>query len=664
MSKMNSNTENGSESITISQEEVNNSNLYLDEKDSKGVPLLRRIEKYPDFPEDEFIPIEYCDSNGNRISDNYLINKNGQIKTLKTKKFLKFHKNKKGYPTVGIDLDNGSRTSLQIHRLVAFTFLMNPNRTVYNIVNHKNHDREDFRLKNLEFTTPADNSNMSNGNSLGRSDNSLINYIATDPESGKEVFKINIKDAKGFDIRVVRSSISGKFKYKGYIWKQDKSSVKDARNKMINLIGFSGNMKDYMWEKHWKYDDIYVCKEGYIRKGNRLVGGLDDKNYIVISSLKVNGKRIYTRAHRVLMEQWIGRDLGKDEVIDHIDGCPYNNNISNLRLTNAKGNINNPVTVNNRTRKLVLVDRFGDVILYGNSKKICEFVYDDENKLSCCDLVKSFLIGKERKYFCVDPMDSNSLLDKLKRIIYVVSSDTNIVVDSFSGIYRLYSSKKYPFTQSNVYKYLNSNIDNNGYYIICGNSSINILLKSGHLTALNYEPNKEINLLDCTVKSYEIINTEEDSVYNVNSRRRSVSRYDLYGNLVKTYSNICSIERDEEFIENNTTIYNVLSGKRFMSLGYLWCEVGNEEKIENDLKYIYYKFDNNGNVVDAAISKHKIQRCDNKCGFHNYNRYFNTGVPAPDGYYYQQGDPGNMLKDPENTDLVKKREIIKWKPKK
>ena len=359
------NTENGLESTTISQEEVNNSNLYLDEKDSKGVPLLRRIEKYPDLPENEFIPIEYCTPSGKSIPNSYLINKKGQIKTSKTKKFLKSHKNRKGYPTIGINLSDGSRTSIQIHRLVAFTFLINPDRNTYNIVNHKNHDREDFKLKNLEFTTPADNSNISNGNSLGRSDNSLINYIATDPESGEELFKINIKDTKGFNIRVVRTSISDKFKYKGYIWKQDKSPVKDARDRMISLIGFSENFDDYEWEKHWKYDDIYVCKEGFIRKGNRLVGGLDDKNYIVISSLKINGKRVYTRAHRVLMEQWLGRDLRDDEVIDHIDGCPYNNNINNLRLTDTKGNMNNPVTINNRIRKLLLVDRFGDIVLCG-----------------------------------------------------------------------------------------------------------------------------------------------------------------------------------------------------------------------------------------------------------------------------------------------------------
>ena len=35
---------------TENQDEVNNSSLYLDETDSNGISLLKRIEKYPDLP--------------------------------------------------------------------------------------------------------------------------------------------------------------------------------------------------------------------------------------------------------------------------------------------------------------------------------------------------------------------------------------------------------------------------------------------------------------------------------------------------------------------------------------------------------------------------------------------------------------------------------------
>ena len=77
-------TENGVLESSMSQDKVNNSNLYLDETDSNGVPLLRRIEKYPDLPETEFIPIEYTHSNGLKIpKDIYFINKLGEVKNVK-----------------------------------------------------------------------------------------------------------------------------------------------------------------------------------------------------------------------------------------------------------------------------------------------------------------------------------------------------------------------------------------------------------------------------------------------------------------------------------------------------------------------------------------------------------------------------------------------------
>ena len=66
---------------TENQDMVNNSNLYLDETDSKGVPLLRRVEKYPNLPETEFIPIEYTHSDGQIIpKDKFFINKLGEVK--------------------------------------------------------------------------------------------------------------------------------------------------------------------------------------------------------------------------------------------------------------------------------------------------------------------------------------------------------------------------------------------------------------------------------------------------------------------------------------------------------------------------------------------------------------------------------------------------------
>lgn len=120
-----SNSENRAIESSISQNKVNNSNLYLDETDSKGVPLLRRVEKYPDLPENEFIPIEYTHSNGHTVKNIYYINKLGQIKNIETGKLLKSSKIR-NYYSIHLFSDNKKRLDIRLHRLVASTFLINP----------------------------------------------------------------------------------------------------------------------------------------------------------------------------------------------------------------------------------------------------------------------------------------------------------------------------------------------------------------------------------------------------------------------------------------------------------------------------------------------------------------------------------------------------------
>ena len=86
-------------------------------------------------------------------------------------------------------------------------------------------------------------------------------------------------------------------------------------------------------------------------------------------------------------------------------------------------------------------------------------------------------------------------------------------------------------------------------------------------------------------------------------------------------------------------------------------------KLKTILNIFFYKFNENKEIVEVGLSLNYISGNDSSI-FKKLKKYLNTGMPAPDGFYYQQGDPENMLYDPENKDLIKKREIIKWKSKK
>lgn len=84
----------------------------------------------------------------------YLITDEGQIYSEITEKFLKPFKNPQGYYLIDIS-HNGKSYTRQLHRLVALTFIPNPN--MLETVNHKNGDKSKNCAENLEWMTRLDN---------------------------------------------------------------------------------------------------------------------------------------------------------------------------------------------------------------------------------------------------------------------------------------------------------------------------------------------------------------------------------------------------------------------------------------------------------------------------------------------------------------------------
>lgn len=85
----------------------------------------------------------------------YRIDKCGNVYSLKNKIYLKYHKNKQGYTYYMI---NGKQRLM--HRLVAITFIPNPNN--YKEINHKNETKYDNRVENLEWCSRQYNSTYNN----------------------------------------------------------------------------------------------------------------------------------------------------------------------------------------------------------------------------------------------------------------------------------------------------------------------------------------------------------------------------------------------------------------------------------------------------------------------------------------------------------------------
>lgn len=118
-----------------------------------------------------------CDWKCNDKYPDILISSTGRIMSYKSGKWneLKVNDNGSGYLRVGIGHENPK----YVHRLVAETYLENPDSDVKTQVNHKDGNKYNNCVSNLEWCTPSENE--------------------------KHAFAIGIKKSKGRKIRIVET---------------------------------------------------------------------------------------------------------------------------------------------------------------------------------------------------------------------------------------------------------------------------------------------------------------------------------------------------------------------------------------------------------------------------------------------------------------------------
>lgn len=88
--------------------------------------------------------------------EDYLIDKCGNIYSIKSHKFLKPWLDSKGYWQVQLFKD-GKKHCFKLHRIVAITFIPNPDNLPE--VNHKDENKQNPNVENLEWCTSKHNSN-------------------------------------------------------------------------------------------------------------------------------------------------------------------------------------------------------------------------------------------------------------------------------------------------------------------------------------------------------------------------------------------------------------------------------------------------------------------------------------------------------------------------
>lgn len=109
-----------------------------------------------------------------------------------------------------------------------------------------------------------------------------------------------------------------------------------------------------IWKEIKNFEGLYeVSNTGRVRSMDRdVIGKNGIKQHFKSKELKGNplkaghlqvqlrkdGTRTSKLIHRLVAEAFL-EGFTEESVIDHIDGCPTNNNINNLRITNSSGNL-------------------------------------------------------------------------------------------------------------------------------------------------------------------------------------------------------------------------------------------------------------------------------------------------------------------------------------
>lgn len=152
---------------------------------------------------------------------NYEVSSQGEVRNRITKNILKGRLTKGGYLQVSLKIDDtGKFTNKYIHRLVAQSFINNPEEKKE--VNHIDGDKTNNNIKNLEWVTPSENQKHKHSIGIKKTSNRHIGMFNKEDVLIKDFN--SILEAVSYFNKTSRVNIDNALQGKqhtayGYIWK-------------------------------------------------------------------------------------------------------------------------------------------------------------------------------------------------------------------------------------------------------------------------------------------------------------------------------------------------------------------------------------------------------------------------------------------------------------
>lgn len=202
----------------------------------------------------------------------YAVSNKGRVKNLETGKVLKNWSNPQGYPFVALYKGDGTSKQITVHRLVATAFIPNPLNLPQ--VNHKDENKTNNDVSNLEWCTPSQNQRYS-----AHQRSCKINQLNLEGEFIKQwgsSHEINreLGFGKGNIIQCCKNKINQAY---GFRWEYADGLNQQRQNRPVAALTMDGDLiAEYKSAAEAsrclkiKGNCVYLCLKGIYKSTNGL----------------------------------------------------------------------------------------------------------------------------------------------------------------------------------------------------------------------------------------------------------------------------------------------------------------------------------------------------------------------------------------------------------